>query len=276
MSASIARSTASSFASTTARRRRRQPEQHAVDAGRRQPLELGGIGRDAHHHDRDAATGALAQLGDPRGVGVAVVRHPRVAVLEHAVEHGRAAAADVDRRVRHLQRLRVAPDAVEGHEVAVERRLVVGPDLLDRQDALAHQPHPRARVRPVVDHLLAVPARADAEVHPPAGEVVEAGDLLRRDDRIALGDEADAAPDPERRRRRQRHRHRDEQVVRVRVLARQRRRALASRSTASPGSPGCACARRTSASGGRGPRRAARARRAGPRRGWGSRRHLRP
>jgi hypothetical protein len=73
----------------------------------------------------------------------------------------------------------------------------------------------------VVGHLLAVPARAHAELEPAAGEVVDRGDLLGGRDRVALDHEADAAADPQVRRGGRRGRHGDEQVVRVRVLARQ-------------------------------------------------------
>jgi hypothetical protein len=48
----------------------------------------------------------------------------------------------------------------------------------------------------VVAQLLAVPAGADAELEAPARQVVDARDLLGGDDRVALGDQADAAADP--------------------------------------------------------------------------------
>ena len=227
MSASVARSHSPSAASTTASRADGSQWSARSAPAARQPLELGRVRRHAHDHHRHAVPRALAQLGDPVRAGVAVVRHPRVAVLEHAVVHRRPAAAHVDRRMRRLQRLGVGPDPLEGDELAVEARLVLGPDRLHGEDALAHEPHAGPRVGAVVGHLLAVPPRSDAEVDAAAGEVVEAGDRLGGDDRVALRDEADAAADAQRRRGGERHRHGHEQVVGVRVLAGQRRRARA-------------------------------------------------
>jgi hypothetical protein len=71
----------------------------------------------------------------------------------------------------------------------------------------------------VVLHLLTVPAGADAELQPSPGEVVDAGDLLGRGDRVALVHQTDPAAHPQCRRRRGRRRERDEQVVGVGVLA---------------------------------------------------------
>ena len=104
-------------------------------------------------------------------------------------------AADDDRRVRLLQRLRPAPDPLEVDVLAVVARLVGGPDLLHRLDALAHDREALPRVGAVVAHLLDVPAGADAEQDPPAGEPVDARDLLRGHDRVALDDQADARAD---------------------------------------------------------------------------------
>ena len=50
-------------------------------------------------------------------------------------------------------------------------------------------------IGPVVGHLLAVPARADAELEAAAGQVVDRRDLLGGDDRVALDHQADAAAD---------------------------------------------------------------------------------
>src|SRR6185312_11072108 len=103
----------------------------------------------------------------------AVVREPGVAEAEHAVDHRRPVAADEDRWVRPLRRLRPRPDPLEIDELAVVARLVFGPDRLHRLDPLGHQRHPPARVGAVVLHLLAIPAGADAELETPAGEAVD-------------------------------------------------------------------------------------------------------
>ena len=115
-----------------------------------------------------------------------------------------------------------APDPVKRDELARVAGLVFGPDRLDRLDALAQAPHPRARIGPVVGHLLAVPAGADAELKAAAGQVVDRRDLLGGDDRVALDHQADAAADAQPGGRQRRRRQRDEQVVGRRVLARDR------------------------------------------------------
>ena len=97
--------------------------------------------------------------------------------------------------MRLLDRLRPAPDRVEVDVLAVVGGLVLGPDRLHRLDALAHQREAAVRIGAVVLHLLAVPTRADAEQEAPARQPVDARDLLRRDDRVALDHEADAGRD---------------------------------------------------------------------------------
>ena len=137
----------------------------------------------------------------------------------------------IQHRQRALHRLGPRPDAIEVDELAVEGRLVAGPDLAHGQRALAHDAKAGGRIGPVVAHLLEVPAGADAELEAPAGEVVERGGLVGQGDRVALDDQRDAGADPQalggRRDRAQRH----ERIERVRVLARQlvaaRPRALA-------------------------------------------------
>src|SRR4029077_19972497 len=140
---------------------------------------------------------APPQLLDPRAqlLGFAdAVRQPLVAVREHAVDHAVAVAANAERRMRLLDRLRPRPDPVEVHVTAVVGRLLLCPDRLHRLDALFQQAESCRRIRAVVAHLLDVPASADAEQEAPAGEEVQCRDLLRGNDRIALDDEA--APGP--------------------------------------------------------------------------------
>ena len=219
---------------------------------------LGRRGVVAHRH---VPAGPLAQLGDARGelLRLGAVRHPLVAVLEHAVEHLRPDAAHEDRRVRLLDRLRPRPDRRRSHELAVERGLVVRPDLLHGQDALAHEREAPLRVGAVVAHLLAVPAAADAELEAPAGQEVERGDLLGGGDRVALDDQADAGA-----------RAAASSWPARRWPAPRTGRACASTSPAARrragsacrGRPGCACARRRAASRSRRPRPPARAPRA--------------
>src|SRR5262249_45469627 len=68
---------------------------------------------------------------------------------------------------------------------------------------------------------LAIPPGADAELQAPAGEVVDAGDLLGGEDRVALDDEADPTAHAKPGRRLGRRGERDEEVVAVPVLGRQ-------------------------------------------------------
>jgi hypothetical protein len=49
----------------------------------------------------------------------------------------------------------------------------------------------------VVAHLLFDPAGADPEVHPAAGQHVDGGDRLRRDDGIPLGHQQHGGADPQ-------------------------------------------------------------------------------
>ena len=197
-----------------------------------------------------------------------VVREPGVAEGQHAVEHGRPVAADEDRRVRPL-RAAWASDQIRSKATysPCVARLVLRPDRLHRLDALAQSGHPRARVGAVVGHLLAVPARADAELEPPAGEVVELATSLA----VMIGSRSMTRQMPLPTRSREVAAAAAVSATNrsyvCAVLARQlgRRPVAASR-----GSPGCACARRRTAPRGRAPRPAGRARPGRWRRAWGS------
>ena len=171
-----------------------------------------------------------------------------------------ALAAQEDGRVRLLHRLGIGPDAVEADELPVELRLLLGPDLLHGQHPLAHHPEARREGGPVMLDLLDVPAGAHAEEEASVGEEVEAGHLLRGDDRIVLDHQADAGAEAEPRRHGRRRRQPDEGVQGVRVLLRQR---AASRARACGGSPGCGCARSRRATRDRAPRGRAPGRRCG-------------
>ena len=84
-------------------------------------------------------------------------------------------------------RLGIGPDAVEADELPVKLRLVLRPDLLHGQHSLAHHAEARREGSPVMLDLLDVPAGAHAEEEAPVGEEVEAGHLLRGDDRDRAG-----------------------------------------------------------------------------------------
>ena len=66
-------------------------------------------------------------------------RDPAIAVAQRASCALREGAADQDRRMRLLHRLRPGHDRVEIHELAVVLGLGFGPDRLHRLDPFAHQ-----------------------------------------------------------------------------------------------------------------------------------------
>jgi hypothetical protein len=107
------------------------------------------------------------------------------------------------------------------NHLAVKFRLLLGPQRLHRQDALAYQLEAGVIAGAVVFHLLDVPAAADSELEAPARQTVEAGDLLGGDDRVALGNEADADAEAQFLRDRSGERQCDERVVRVGIARRQ-------------------------------------------------------
>src|SRR2546430_4923812 len=179
---------------------RRPPEDRAVDAGGAQTLErrlLRFREEDRHGNRLRIAAGLPRPLSEQadllRRVPAAPgERHPTVRELHDTIESCRAVAAHQDRWVRLLNGLRERPDPVEIHELAMELRFLLSPNLLHREDALPEQSPSSLEVGAVILHLLGVPATAAAEEEPPAGETVERGHFFRRDDGIALDDEADS------------------------------------------------------------------------------------
>jgi hypothetical protein len=123
--------------------------------------------------------------------------------------------------VRLLGGLRIGPHLVEIDHFAVVFGFVLGPQRLHREDPFPHQLEARVVAGAVVFHLLDVPAAADAELETPARQLVEAGDLLRGDDRVPLGNEADAGAEPQVFGDSRGKGQRDERVMRVRIALRQ-------------------------------------------------------
>src|SRR5438094_3572434 len=211
--------------------RRGEREDRARDAEVPEARQPRRVHRRAVDGDRDAArVPALLARQPPelrhsrlQVAGAHADREPAVAVVDHARQRARALAAQQDGRVRLLHRLRPRPEGLEAHEAALEGRLVLGPDALHGEHALAQHAPALLEVGAVVLHLLGVPPAADAEEDAPAREEVEARDLLGGGDRVALDEETDSRADLERGGHGGRRRQRDEQVVRVPVLLRQRR-----------------------------------------------------
>src|SRR5207245_9960066 len=91
----------------------------------RWPRTLGGVGRGAKACDPVAHLGrCLAR------------RVPAIAELDNPAKRARAVAADPDRRMRLLHRLRGKADVVEAVELAVEGRAIRGPELLEDPEHL--------------------------------------------------------------------------------------------------------------------------------------------
>src|SRR5215212_2693741 len=109
-----------------------------------------------------------------------LVRQPAVAVGGDALQNAWSFAADQDGRVRSLHRFGFLPDRPEPNVSAVERRLILRPNPLDRQYLLPHDVPPAVRLNTVIRHLFAVPPGANAEDDAPAGQDVEGGHLLRQ------------------------------------------------------------------------------------------------
>ena len=119
--------------------------------------------------------------------------------------------------MRLLLRLGVEPDRIEIDELAVELGLLLGPQRLHRQHALAQQLEARLIARAVILHLLDIPAAAHGKDEAAARELVEARHRFGGDDGIALRDERDAGAELEGARRRRGEGQRDEGIVGVRI-----------------------------------------------------------
>src|SRR5579884_1704333 len=204
-------------------------QQRLVDAGLAIFGEHPPVGGRAKHRDLEAprvasgGRGELVQALDRplRREAGDRARDPAVAIFDDAPQGVVALAAQQNRRMRLLLRLRPRPDRVEIDHRAVEGGFLFRPQRLHRQDPLAHQLEAGGVAGAVVFHFLDVPAAADAEDEAPARQPVEAGDAFRGDDRVALGNETDAGAEHELLRRRGGKGQRDERVVGVRVAFRQ-------------------------------------------------------
>src|ERR1700730_3930100 len=91
-----------------------------------------------------------------------------VAVADRAARAVREGAADDDRRVRRLHRLRPGPHLRDFDDLAVIFGLGFGPDLLHRLDLLAHFLEAGRADGAVALDLVLVPPAADAEQKPAA------------------------------------------------------------------------------------------------------------
>src|SRR5262245_20292003 len=147
-----------------------EPEDHPLHAGALPRSDGGAIGRRPKDRDRDRTRIAPGELRTLSYIGDALFdvlvvqtrdRDPAVAVVDGPLVRLGPVSAEENRRVRLLRRLRLGPDGVEAHQLAVILRRRLGPDLLHGLDPLADEPPARLRVGAVVLHLLVVPAAAD-------------------------------------------------------------------------------------------------------------------
>src|SRR4029077_11260278 len=96
----------------------------------------------------------------------------------------------MDRRMGFLHRLWITPDGGEADEFALERGLRPGPELLHGSDVL---PRHGPSFREVSTHdlgFIGQPSGADSDQQPAIGKMIERGDLLGKQDRVALGYQA--------------------------------------------------------------------------------------
>src|SRR5271165_3918108 len=114
------------------------------------------------------------------------MRNPAVPVAERPSRRMRNSAADDNRRPRLLHRLRPAFHPWELNEFTMVLGLVLGPDRIHRLNAFAHQLEAGLKGGAVISHLLRIPAAADTEQKPPAGDQIDRRDQFGSLDHIAL------------------------------------------------------------------------------------------
>src|SRR6266446_10684302 len=135
-----------------------------------------------------------SELGDLFGISAGDVPDVRVASDE---PQGRGArGSDPDRRIRLLDRLRIGDRVLEVVVAAVEVGPLLGPERLD--DAQRFAQHPDAVFEPfdAVHRVLDLrPSRPDAELEPPARQMVDGDRHLGQDDRMPIGVAGDQAPE---------------------------------------------------------------------------------
>ena len=144
-------------------------------------------------------------------------RQPAVAKFHYTLQGVVARSAEQDRRVGSLQRLGIHPDGIEAHHFAVENRLVLSPQALHRQNALAHQLEAGVIAGSVIFHLIDIPTATDAEKKSTSGQLIQTRNAFRRHDRITLRDEANSCAQQDLSGCGGRKGQRNEWVVRVRV-----------------------------------------------------------
>src|SRR5579864_5034455 len=144
------------------------------------------------------ATGLVEHRGelfDP--VGIAAGDVPYIAMSCHETKGGGARGADPDRWMRLLKRLGVG-DRV-GHPVVatVEVGAVLGPERLDDLQRLAEPADAMVEALDAIHLVLDLrPCRADSELEPPAGEMIDGDGGLGEQRGVSVRVAGDKAADP--------------------------------------------------------------------------------
>src|SRR5262249_26519699 len=124
--------------------------------------------------DFDLATGVPRHLAEFRQhLADIATWNPTIAIAEDAPCAMRESAADVDRRMRFLDRFGPRDHRIEMDEFAVIFRSLLGPDFLHRLDRFAH-PLEAGRIDgAVVFHFVLVPATPDSKQEPSLARLVD-------------------------------------------------------------------------------------------------------
>ena len=125
-----------------------------------------------------------------RVMRVVADREPAVAVAGGAAQRRGAFAPHPDRRMRLLHGLRHEADVGEPHVAALEARILLGPEDLERLEPFVGDPAALLEGRRIQGlELLLQPAGAGAEHHAAMGEHVDRGRDLRGMHGAAIGDD---------------------------------------------------------------------------------------
>ena len=178
--------------------RRRHQEHEAVTAARneiRQHPRVWRCAEQQHCHLLVVATDVVTGTTQvaQRVASVAVVdRHPAIGIVSNACRHGVGIGTDVDGWTAGLQRFGIGPRRSEVNILTVVLGGVVAPQRAYRQRPFAHDgPAILERAAMVFDSFLD-PAAGNAEQHAPAGQMIETGNRLGGNDRVAFGQQTHA------------------------------------------------------------------------------------
>ena len=155
-----------------------------TDQGLVAVADLDGLGVPARSGRRLAHD--VDQVADVTGA-----REEPVAQPTGALRRGPGVASDMDGDTA-VGRLGVAADVGEGHELADVGGVVAGPERPEDLDVLVGAGAPPGEGDAEGVELLLQPAHTDAQLDPAARQVVEGGQLLGQDQRVAQGQDQDA------------------------------------------------------------------------------------